>query len=171
MDIVIRAVELKDAEQLKSIYSQKNVQENMLQLPAPSLSYWESRIQNYTEKGWIGFVAEIEGVVVGELVIFTQQHVRLRHVVSFGVAVDINHSGKGIGKQLILFCQEYAFQWLAAKRLELEVFASNDSAIRLYENLGFEIEGKKRNAALKNGEYPGCFPYVKISHLTSGPGV
>nr|WP_024966940.1 GNAT family N-acetyltransferase [Pantoea sp. IMH] len=163
MGIVIRAVELKDAEQLKSIYSQKNVQENMLQLPAPSLSYWESRIQNYSENGWIGFVAEIEGVVVAELVIFTQKNIRLRHVVSFGVAVDMNHSGKGIGKKLILFCQEYAFQWLAAGRLELEVFASNSSAIKLYEKLGFEIEGKKRNAALKNGVYQDVFIMSKLA--------
>lgn len=100
MEISIRAVELKDAEQLKRIYSQKNVQENMLQLPAPSLTYWENRIKNYTENGWIGFVAELDGEVVGELVIFTEKNIRLRHVVSFGIAVDIKHSGKGIGKQL-----------------------------------------------------------------------
>lgn len=162
MDIVIRAVELTDADQLKSIYSQKNVQENMLQLPAPTLSYWENRIQNYSENGCISFVAELDEIVVGELVIFTQKHIRLRHVVSFGVAVDINHSGKGIGKQLILFCQEYAFQWLAAGRLELEVFTSNSSAIKLYEKLGFEIEGKKKNAALKNGVYQDVFIMSKL---------
>lgn len=162
MDSVIRAVELTDADQLKSIYSQKNVQENMLQLPAPSLNYWENRIQNYSENGCISFVAELDEIVVGELVIFTQKHIRLRHVVSFGVAVDINHSGKGIGKQLILFCQEYAFQWLTAGRLELEVFTSNSSAIKLYEKLGFEIEGKKKNAALKNGVYQDVFIMSKL---------
>lgn len=163
MEISIRAVELKDAEQLKRIYSQKNVQENMLQLPAPSLTYWENRIKNYTENGWIGFVAELDGEVVGELVIFTEKNIRLRHVVSFGIAVDIKHSGKGIGKQLILFCQDYAFQWLAAARLELEVFASNNSAIKLYEKLGFEIEGKKRSAALKNGVYQDVFIMSKLA--------
>ncbi|WP_029686118.1 GNAT family N-acetyltransferase [Tatumella saanichensis] len=163
MEIKIRAVELKDAEQLKNIYSQKNVQENTLQLPVPSLSYWENRIQNYTENGWIGFVAELDGVVVGELVIFTEKNIRLRHVVSFGIAVDVNHSGKGIGKQLITFFQEYAFQWLAASRLELEVFVSNCSAIKLYERLGFEIEGKKRKAALKDGVYQDVFIMSKLA--------
>lgn len=162
MCVLIRAVEPKDAEQLQRIYSQSNIQENMLQLPMPSLRYWENRIGSYSENGWIGFVAELDGVVVGEIVLFTEKSIRLRHVVSFGLAVDENFTGRGIGRKLIIFCQEYAFQWLAAKRLELQVFVSNQVAIKLYESMGFEIEGRKRRAALKSGEYQDVFLMSKL---------
>lgn len=162
MSVTIRAVEPTDAERLKEIYSQQLVQENMLQLPAPSLAYWQQRIAGYASAGKIGFVAELDGMVVGELVIFTEQAIRLRHAVSFGIAVDGHFSGRGIGKQLILFCQEYAFQWLAARRIELEVFADNAAAIKLYQSSGFEKEGHKRQAALKKGQYQDVILMAKL---------
>ena len=37
--------------------------------------------------------------------------------------------------------------------MELEVYADNGGAIRLYERLGFETEGCKREAAVKAGAY------------------
>ncbi|WP_347712974.1 hypothetical protein [uncultured Fretibacterium sp.] len=37
------------------------------------------------------------------------------------------------------------------KRVELSVFTDNERAVRLYESLGFVVEGTKRYAAVKNG--------------------
>lgn len=39
------------------------------------------------------------------------------------------------------------------ERIELEVFASNARAIRLYERLGFVTEGVKRGARKLDGVY------------------
>ncbi len=38
-------------------------------------------------------------------------------------------------------------------RLEIEAFATNPRAIALYERLGFEREGVRREAALVDGRY------------------
>ena len=38
-------------------------------------------------------------------------------------------------------------------RVELEVFADNEQAIRLYEKLGFEKEGLLRMTTVRNGRY------------------
>ena len=41
--------------------------------------------------------------------------------------------------------------WLMLKRVEISVFTDNGRAVRLYESLGFVVEGTKRYAAVKNG--------------------
>ncbi|MBC7123627.1 MAG: GNAT family N-acetyltransferase, partial [Pseudothermotoga sp.] len=39
------------------------------------------------------------------------------------------------------------------KKIQLEVMANNERAIRLYEKFGFEIEGRKKKAILLDDEY------------------
>jgi RimJ/RimL family protein N-acetyltransferase len=39
------------------------------------------------------------------------------------------------------------------ERIELEVYGSNKSAIRLYERAGFVVEGVKKRARKLDGEY------------------
>ena len=48
---------------------------------------------------------------------------------------------------------DLADKWLNLTRLELEVYADNEAAIRLYERFGFEHEGVLRRHAFRNGEY------------------
>jgi RimJ/RimL family protein N-acetyltransferase len=38
-------------------------------------------------------------------------------------------------------------------RVELQAFAGNDAATRLYERLGFVTEGRRRRAVFRDGEY------------------
>ena len=38
-------------------------------------------------------------------------------------------------------------------RLELTVFTDNERAIHLYESMGFQREGIRRKAAVRNGVY------------------
>ena len=48
---------------------------------------------------------------------------------------------------------DLADNWLMLRRVELEVYADNGDAIRLYQRFGFETEGRKREAAVKAGAY------------------
>lgn len=48
---------------------------------------------------------------------------------------------------------DIADQWLMLIRVELTVFVDNEKAIKLYEKCGFEIEGMKKKAGIRNGEY------------------
>ncbi|MDE9517558.1 GNAT family N-acetyltransferase [Xenorhabdus bovienii] len=74
-------------------------------------------------------------------------------IVGVGISVDADYSGKGIGSKMMEFAIDYAFNWLAAVRIELEVFTDNEKAIALYTKFGFEKEGVLRKASLKNGQY------------------
>ena len=61
--------------------------------------------------------------------------------------------GKGYGTEALQLLQDYAFGVLGLERLELEVYAENQRAVRCYEKAGFLLEGTCRRAAMVNGEY------------------
>ncbi|MDX7989341.1 GNAT family N-acetyltransferase [Xenorhabdus sp. 12] len=153
MEIIIRAAEIEDAEHCQRIFGQKSVYPNTMQRPCPSLETWRERLKKNKTIGILDFVAEIEGNVVGTIGIFTFENPRRKHVVSFGIGIDENHFGKGVGSKLLEFVIDYAFNWLGTIRIELDVFVDNDRAIALYKKFGFEEEGISRLQALRNGQY------------------
>ena len=61
--------------------------------------------------------------------------------------------GQGIGTALLEAVLALADNWLMLHRVELEVYADNGDAIRLYQRFGFETEGRKREPAVKAGDY------------------
>ncbi len=60
--------------------------------------------------------------------------------------------GQGIGRRLAQTCLADAWH-KGLTRVELDVYASNLPAIRLYETLGFRLEGRKVNARFLDGVY------------------
>jgi putative acetyltransferase len=78
---------------------------------------------------------------------------RRRHVGRIGISVSDEWQGKGVGKALMQAGIDLADKWLNLTRLELEVYADNESAIRLYEQFGFEREGVLRQHAFRDGRY------------------
>ena len=61
--------------------------------------------------------------------------------------------GRGIGRKLLAALLDVADNYLGLVRVELEVFPDNARAIRLYEGMGFEPEGRKRKAIFRHGEH------------------
>ncbi|OON41883.1 GNAT family N-acetyltransferase [Izhakiella australiensis] len=153
MDITLRGVEPDDATAYHRIHSHPDNFCWTLQLPMASVAMWRTKLEQNVQNGNIGFVAEMAGEVVGEMTLFTNLRPRTRHTVSFGISVDRGYVRRGIASQLMKAGIDYAFNWLGARRLELEVFVDNQSAIGLYRKFGFQSEGVQRQAALKNGEY------------------
>lgn len=60
---------------------------------------------------------------------------------------------QGYGTKAMELIVEYGFDTLNLNRIMLDVFADNKRAIRTYEKSGFVHEGRKREAAYKNGTY------------------
>ena len=61
------------------------------------------------------------------------------------VSVKSNHRGRGIGKDILREVEGLA-KFKQARRLELEVFAKNVAALKMYKKLGYQVEGVKRRA-------------------------
>ncbi len=69
------------------------------------------------------------------------------------MAVRDDCQSRGAGTALMKAAIDFAENWLNLARLELEVFVDNVSAMRLYEKLGFTIEGTMADFAFRDGQY------------------
>ncbi len=76
----------------------------------------------------------------------------MRHTAVLGITVAKEWRGQGIGRRLMKEAIEWARGTGILTRIELHVFARNAVAIALYESLGFVVEGRRRNAVIRDGE-------------------
>lgn len=60
--------------------------------------------------------------------------------------------GKGYGSEAMRLVLAHAFDVIGIHRVELDVYAYNEGAIRTYERLGFVREGRLREVLLWDGE-------------------
>lgn len=78
---------------------------------------------------------------------------RIAHKVEFGICVLQEYWGYGIGSNLL----QESISWADSSnilKITLNVLETNDSAIRLYTKLGFEIEGiLKKDKILSDGKF------------------
>ncbi|SDI77372.1 Acetyltransferase (GNAT) family protein [Ferrimonas sediminum] len=58
-----------------------------------------------------------------------------------------------MGSALLTALLDLADNWLALRRIELEVYADNSAALALYRKQGFEQEGRARKYAFRDGRY------------------
>ena len=98
-------------------------------------------------------VAEVEGRIVGILTLEGSKRRNVRHTAVLGITVAKEWRGQGVGRRLMIQAIEWARQTGILQRIELHVFARNEIAIALYESLGFVVEGRRRNAVIRDGEY------------------
>lgn len=97
-------------------------------------------------------VAVIDNEVIGWCDISPLKHEGFRHRGELGMGIHKRYRRLGIGQQLIARTIQKAME-KGLERIELEVFASNISAIKLYEKTGFVTEAIKKKARKIDGNY------------------
>jgi L-phenylalanine/L-methionine N-acetyltransferase len=103
---------------------------------------------------WCGFVAVDEsGEIIGTVMIDGKQRPAVRHRGELGINVAARWRGQGVGRALMERALACARESGVFTRIELIVLARNENAIHLYERLGFQHEGRRQRAMLRNGEY------------------
>ena len=143
---------MHDASAIYDMFSSPKVYEGTLQLPYPSREQWRKRI---SETDGSYYLVAVSGEhVIGMFSIDTfPNKPRRRHAGLIGISVSEAWQGKGVGKALMQAGVDLADKWINLTRLELEVYADNEAAIRLYEQFGFEREGVLRQHAFRDGRY------------------
>ncbi len=148
--VIVRPVREDDAEAIWRISRQEDVMETILTLPSDR---YEQRRAVLRELGpdqhW--FVAVAEGEVVGLAGLDVGQG-RLRHSGHIFLFVARAWQGRGVGTQLLQTLLDLADNWLLLRRVELTVIADNEGAKRLYERLGFEVEGLRKMSVIAEGQ-------------------
>ena len=153
MNYTIRPMELGDAPGFNVLRRMPGVFETTLGLPSERVQHSIDGFQRFGPDDHI-FVAVLEdGTVIGSVGLQVCTNPRMRHVGTLGMLVHTDFQDQGIGTALLEAVLDLADNWLMLRRVELEVYADNQRAVRLYEKFGFETEGRKREAAVKNGTY------------------
>jgi [ribosomal protein S5]-alanine N-acetyltransferase len=66
---------------------------------------------------------------------------------------DKNYWGRGIGYEACKLALDYGFNQLKLRKIYLAVYENNPNAKKLYEKLGFKLEGTLRKHVAVNGVY------------------
>lgn len=90
----------------------------------------------------IEILAEVDGRIVGTGGIETAgARDKTRHRCDFGISVEKDYWGLGIGRALTHACIECAMK-AGYEQIELEVVAENERAVRMYQKAGFVEYGR-----------------------------
>ena len=158
----IRHSDRRDIEGLRALHGSPGSYADTLQLPFPSYDLWERRSQEIPENLY-SLVAVENDKIIGQIGFEVNSNPRRKHVANFGMVVAESCRGKGVGSSLLEAMLDVCERWLAVRRIELEVYTENRSAIRLYEKYGFCIEGTAREYAFRDGAFADVHFMAKLT--------
>jgi len=151
----IRQAVRNDAEQIVQVIKNAEDSGYMLfnpgerQISAESFAKFIDAL-NANEKSGIFIACETQQVL-GYVIVQHEKPQRVSHRAYLVAGVHSDSRGKGVGKALFAHVVEWA-KTVSLHRLELTVIAGNEPAVALYQKMGFEIEGVKRDSLfIKDG--------------------
>lgn len=127
---------------------------SFLQAPAQPQAF--AFFQRILDRGSPHFVALSAGRVVGFCDVLPARGEARAHVGVLGTGLLPEFRGQGAGASLMAVAVAGAWE-KGLTRIELSVRTDNTRARRLYERLGFEIEGRNRRAFCVDGQYVDAF--------------
>ena len=119
---------------------------------APSLDSARQFVLSNIENDVPQFVALHGEEVIGWCDVSPMTEEGFAHCGRLGMGVHQDFRGQGIGTQLLAQAMEKSRE-KGLERIELEVYGSNESAIRFYERAGFVVEGVKKKGRKLDGAY------------------
>jgi diamine N-acetyltransferase len=82
-----------------------------------------------------------------------------------GIVITEAHRGKGYGKDALSVLMNYSFTNLGLQQLYSNVLEDNNVSIRLFESLGFEKVGLKKNWRFYKGCYKNEYLFQFINYV------
>lgn len=148
---LIRSLDGKDGEETLRIFNLTHGQtENLLTYPEETTFTPEQEaeyLQGLADSdNGVELGAFVDGVLAGTAGINpVSNKIKMKHRAEFGIALDQAYWGRGIGRALTEACIACAKQ-AGYIQLELDVVADNESALNLYQNVGFIEYGRNPKA-------------------------
>ena len=83
-----------------------------------------------------------DGEKVGMLWVYTEPETEVASAYIYDIEIESEHRGRGLGKEAMRALEDWCHE-RNVKRIELNVFAFNKTAIRLYEGLDYQATNFK----------------------------
>ncbi|MFE4577921.1 GNAT family N-acetyltransferase [Streptomyces chartreusis] len=91
------------------------------------------------------------GELVGEVVLYEWD--ATARSCTFRTLVGPRGRGRGIGTEATRLIVSHGFEQLGLHRIQLEAYGHNPRALRVYEKVGFVVEGVRREADFRDGQW------------------
>jgi diamine N-acetyltransferase len=111
--------------------------------------WYEHQLQ---DKSTFNFAVELEGQHVGGAGFSRIDGRNARAEVGLFIGIP-ELWDQGLGRDVLQTLLRFGFEQLNLHRIGLQVFAGNERAIHLYETVGFQHEGRWRQAEYRHGRY------------------
>ncbi|WP_306978062.1 GNAT family N-acetyltransferase [Alkalibacillus salilacus] len=158
-DVVIRQAKIEDASGILHIQEEVVLEGKFLTTVSEEFNKTVEQQRDWVEKVLKNdketmLVAVYQGTILGWIVFFSSNRVRLSHTGSIGMMVKKDFRSMGVGKLLIKHLLDWAEQHQSIEKVSLGVFLTNQKAIALYKDMGFIEEGRKvKEFKLNEDEY------------------
>ncbi|OLS36889.1 GNAT family N-acetyltransferase [Bacillus sp. MRMR6] len=153
----IREIKIGDERQLLELIQEvENHSEYMLFEPGERHATIESQRKMIEamvkDENSTMLVAEDKGKLVGYLLARGSLANRTKHSIYLVIGIRKEYRGQGIGMILFTEIKKWSLE-RKVHRLELTVAVENLAGIRLYQKMGYEVEGRKRDSLFIAGRY------------------
>lgn len=164
--IVLERFNSSHIDGITALYNAPQVCRQVLQMPWQSAEVWRKRLAAAEDnERQVSLVALSGGEVIGSCGLEQYSRIRRSHCGNIGMGVLPAWQGKGVGSRLLAAVLDVADQWMNLHRVELSVYADNEAALALYHKFGFEIEGRFRDYAIRDGQWTDTLSMARLRKL------
>jgi diamine N-acetyltransferase len=149
-DIELIPISKEDTEYIIRLRNKKEVNKKFFSNP-PTYDFEHNNWLNKIDKDDIHLIIKEKNEKVGIINITKIDY--LNEKCEYGIALDPEHSGKGIAYKASNLLLDYVFSNLKIRKIYLELFSDNIRAKLLYEKIGFKQEGYFKEEIFKNGYF------------------
>lgn len=162
--VLLRAIELKDAEMLRTMMNDEAIEEMMWGYSFP--------VSEHQQKAWIErlpadnsvfrAIIEADGTAIGTIILSdidlrngnAEIHIKL---------ADSAQRGKGYGTDAVRALVQYAFCELRLHCVYCHVKEDNIASQKMFEKCGFVQEGRLRGRVYRHGRFYDFFEYAVLN--------
>ena len=119
--------------------------------PDEQMITWYATRATQDDRMDLAVLDNVSGQVVGEVVF--NEFDPAANSCNFRTLIGESGRNRGIGTEATRLFLAYGFEQLGLHRISLDVFAFNPRAQRVYEKVGFRVEGVRRDALRFDDEY------------------
>lgn len=152
--VTLRPVQGADAEELFAMVQEpegKRFTGTQRSFTLDEIRNWCARVALEPDRIDCAITLTENGAYLGEVVLNEIDEVN--RCANFRISLKKEVWNHGYGSEAARLLLGYGFGTLGLHRIELEVFAFNTRALRVYEKLGFRLEGRRREALRWEGRY------------------